>query len=53
LQAEHTVVHRAIVPDLEAAAESIGTRRRDGLIRAEVLVVITLSSQATAQVGAD
>jgi hypothetical protein len=52
LQAEHTLAHCAIVSDVGAAAESLGARRRDGSIRAEVLIVIMLSSQATAQVGA-
>jgi hypothetical protein len=47
------VLHCAILPDLGAVAESIGTRRRVGIIRTEVLVVIMLSSQLTAQVGAD
>jgi hypothetical protein len=51
LQSEHAVAHWAIASDVRAAGESIGAPRRGGLGRAEVLIVIMLSSQATAQVG--
>jgi hypothetical protein len=47
------VLHCAILPVLGATAESIGAPRGLGTIRTEVLVVIVLSSQVTAQVGAD